>query len=183
MRVKLYIIFVVCITMAGFLQFKYDSRTDYFAEKSAMVALPSGQTLKILSFGFQDLVADMLYIWAIQFYSTYHINNRFDYVEQVFNTITDLAPDYREVYIVGSWIMALEAGDIEMTLRLLDKGARNMKNEWIFDYESAYYCYRQLKDYPRAVKYCSRLQVSLDLIRLDRIDKPQVFTLQAEFFC
>lgn len=156
MRVKLFFIFLVCIALAGFLQFKYDSRTDYFAEKSVFVALPSGQTLKILSFGFQDLTADMLYIWAIQFYSTYHYNNRFDYLEQVFNTITDLAPNYREVYIVGSWIMALEAEDIEMTLRLLDKGSRNMKNEWIFDYESAFYCYKNLKDYPRAVNYLKK---------------------------
>lgn len=149
----MFFIVVVCLALAGYLQFDHDSHTDYNAEKSVFVALPSGKTLKVLSFGFQDMAADMLYIWAIQFYSTYHYNNRFDYLEQVFNTITDLAPKYREVYIVGSWIMALEAEDIEMTIRLLDKGSRNMENEWIFDYESAFYCYKNLKDYPRAVNY------------------------------
>ena len=48
MRVKLFFIILICIAMAGFLQFKYDSHTDYFAEKNVFVALPSGQTLKIL---------------------------------------------------------------------------------------------------------------------------------------
>lgn len=139
--------------LAGFLQFKYDSRVDYFAEKNVFVALPSGKTLEVLSFGFKDLTADMLFIWAIQFYSTYNLSNRFDYLENIFNIITDLAPQYKEAYIVGSWIMALENKDIEMAIRLLEKGSRNMSNEWIFDYEASFYAYRNLKDYDRAVEY------------------------------
>lgn len=153
MRIKLFVIFVILMALVGYLQFQYDSHTDYFAEKNVFVTLPSGKTLKILSFGFQDLMADMLYIWSIQFYSTYNLSNRFDYLEHIYNTITDLSPQYKEVYIVGSWIMALEAQDIEMAIRLLEKGSRNMKDEWIFDYEAAYYAFRKLKDYDRAVEY------------------------------
>lgn len=153
MRVKLFSIIVILIALVGFLQYKYDSHTDYNMEKSVFVTLPSGNTLKILSFGYKDLVGDLLYVWAIQFYSTSNYNNRFDYLEHVFNTISDLCPQYREVYIVGSWIMALEAENIEMAIRLLDKGSKNIPGEWIFDYESAFYCYRNLKDYDRAVQY------------------------------
>lgn len=153
MRIKLFAIFVILMALVGYLQFQYDAHTDYFAEKNVFVTLPSGQTLKILSFGFQDLVADMLYIWSIQFYSTYNLSNRFDYLEHIYNVITDLAPQYKEVYIVGSWIMALEAKDIEMALRLLEKGSRNIKDEWFFYYEAAFYAYKDLKDYDRAVEY------------------------------
>jgi tetratricopeptide (TPR) repeat protein len=156
MKAKLVSIFIILIALAGFFQFKYDSHTDYNKGKSVFVTLPSGNTLKILSFGYKDLVGDLLYIWAIQFYSTYNIDNRFDYLENVFNTISDLCPQYQEVYIVGSWIMALEAENIEMAIRLLDKGSKNIPGEWIFDYESAFYCYRNLKDYDRAVEYLKR---------------------------
>jgi tetratricopeptide (TPR) repeat protein len=153
MRIKLFAIFVILMVLVGYLQFEYDSHTDYLAEKNVFVTMPSGKTLKILSFGFQDLVADMLYIWSIQFYSTYNLSNRFDYLEHIYNVITDLAPQYTEVYIVGSWIMALEAEDIEMAIRLLEKGSRNIKDEWIFYYEAAFYAYKDLKDYDRAVEY------------------------------
>lgn len=153
MKIKLFLIFIIMMMLVGFLQFKYDNSVDYFAEKNVFVALPSGKTLEIVSFGFKDMTADMLFIWAIQFYSSYNLNNRFDYLENIFNTITDLAPYYKEPYIVGSWIMALENKDIEMAIRLLEKGSRNMSNEWIFDYEASFYAYRNLKDYDRAVKY------------------------------
>jgi len=155
-RVKLFSIFLTLMLMAGYIQFKYDSHTNYVADKNVFVTLPSGSTLKVLSFGFHDLVADMLFIWSIQFYGTYNLTNRYDYLEHIYNTITDLAPQYLEPYIVGSWIMALEAKDIEMAIRLLQKGSRNMKNEWIFDYECAYYVYKYLKDYERAEKYYKR---------------------------
>ena len=154
-RIKLLlgIIFIVLMTAAGFLQYKYDSHLDYFAKRETFVALPSGKTLNVLSFGFQNLVADMLFIWSIQFYSTYHLTNSHDYLEHVFNTITDINPQYKEPYIVGSWIMALEAGDIRMAMRLLQKGAGNMKDEWIFDYECGFYAYKDLKDYDLAEKF------------------------------
>lgn len=156
MKIKLFLIFVILMALAGFFQFKYDAGVDYFTEKNVFVTLPPGKTLKILSFGFHELTADMLFIWTIQFYSTYNLSNRFDYLENIFNAITDLEPRYKDVYIVGSWIMALEAKDIEMAIRLLEKGSRNMPDQWIFDYEASFYAYRDLKDYDRAVKYLQK---------------------------
>lgn len=156
MRAKLFSIFVILMLVSGFLQFKYDSHTNYIAEKNVFVTIPPGKTLRILSFGFRDLVADFLFIWSIQFYTTYNIKNQYDYLEQIYETITDLAPQYKEPYIVGSWIMALEARDIEMAIRLLQKGSRNMKKEWIFDYECGFYAYKNLKNYKRAEKYYRR---------------------------
>lgn len=156
MRAKLAAIVLLLMLTAGYVQFKYDAHVDYVAEKNVFVTLPPGKTLRVLSFGYHDLTADLLFVWAIQFYSTGNLTNRYDYLEQVFSTITDLAPKYREPYIVGSWIMGLEAGDIEMAVRLLEKGARNMPDEWIYDYEIAHYFSRYLKDYDRAEEYYQR---------------------------
>lgn len=157
MKTKLLaLIFILLTAGAGVLQYQYDSHRGYFSEREVFVTLPSGKTLKILSFGFQDLVADMLFIWSIQFYSTYYLTNASHYIEHVFNTITDLNPRYKEPYIVGSWIMALEIGDIKMAMRLLQKGSANMPDEWIFDYECGFYAYKNLKDYALAEKFFSR---------------------------
>jgi tetratricopeptide (TPR) repeat protein len=155
-RKLLALIFVLLMLGVGVLQYKYDSHRGYFSEQNVFVTLPSGKTLKILSFGFQNLVADMLFIWSIQFYSTYYLTNMYQYIEHVFNTITDLNPRYKEPYIVGSWIMALEVGDIKMAMRLLRKGSANMPEEFIFDYELGFYAYKNLKDYELAEKFFSR---------------------------
>ena len=149
-------LFVIFMLLAGVTQHYYDAAVNYQEEKNVFVTLPSGETLKILSFGFQNLTADILFIWAIQFYSTYHFTNRFDYIENVFNLITDLQPNYLEPYMVGSWIMALEAKDIRMAIRLLEKGSRNLPEEWAFDQEAAFYAYKELKDYDLAEKYFKR---------------------------
>jgi tetratricopeptide (TPR) repeat protein len=149
-------LFVIFMVLAGVTQHYYDTAINYTEEKNVFVTLPSGGTLKILSFGFQNLTADMLFIWSIQFYSAYHFTNRFDYIENVFNLITDLHPGYMEPYLVGSWIMALEAKDIRMAIRLLEKGSRNIPDEWVFDHEIAFYAYKELKDFDLAEKYFKR---------------------------
>jgi hypothetical protein len=144
------------LLLAAFFQNRYDSTIDYFGDRSVFVSLPSGRSLRVLSFGYQNLCADLLFIWSIQFYSTYNLTNRFDYLERVYDTITDITPLYKDPYIVGALIMAFEAKDIPMALRLLDKGSRQIEKEWFFDHEAGYYSYKYLKDYKRAQDYYAR---------------------------
>lgn len=163
MKTKLLtLLLVVLMVGVGILQFSYDSHRDYFSARKVFVTLPSGKTLKILSFGFQNLVADLLYIWSIQFYSSYHLTNIYDYIEHVFNVITDLNPLSKEPYLVGSWIMSLEANDVNMAMRLLQKGARNIPDEWLFDYECGFYAYKHLRDFELAEKYFARAAAKPD---------------------
>ncbi|MCP4221595.1 MAG: hypothetical protein GY765_43625, partial [bacterium] len=115
--------------------------------------MPSGKTLKVLSFGYDNVMADMLFIWSIQLYGTPNLTNRYDFLEQIYDTITDISPQYTEAYIVGSWIMALELGDIDMAVRLLEKGSRNMQDSWLFPYECGYYLSKYKKDFKGAEKY------------------------------
>jgi tetratricopeptide (TPR) repeat protein len=143
----------VSFILAGVFQYDYDSHINYFAEKNIFVTLPKGKTLEILSFGFKNFVADMIFIWSMQFYSNYNLKNRFEYIEDIYNIITDLNPRYRAPYYVGSWIMALELNNYEMAIRLLQKASKIFKDDWDFDFESGYYAYKYLKDYKLAEKY------------------------------
>jgi tetratricopeptide (TPR) repeat protein len=132
------------------MQIVYDQNRDYFSERRVFLSLPKARNLKILSLGFDHFVSDLLYIWAIQFYSSYQIKNRFDYIEHIFNLITDLNPGYRDVYHIGSIIMAKEKGDVEMAIRLLLKGARNLPDEYFFYFDAGFYALWDLQQYERA---------------------------------
>jgi len=149
-------VIILLLMASGLLQHDYDRHRHYFADRNVFVSLPSGKTLRILSFGFTNFIADLIYLWAIQFYSSTQLNNRYDYIESIFNTITDMTPDYREVYTIGSLIMVYEKNDIAMALRLLDKGSANLPQEWIFDLDAGYYCYKYLKNYSQAESYYGR---------------------------
>jgi tetratricopeptide (TPR) repeat protein len=144
------VIFLSLLLLAAVFQNRYDSTISYFGERNTFVSLPTGKSLRILSFGYQNLTADLLFIWSIQFYSSYNLTNRFDYLERVFDTITTLNPQYKDPYLLGSQIMVYEANDVPMALRLLEKGSRQNPNEWLFDHEAGYYCYKFLKDYIKA---------------------------------
>lgn len=150
------VVFLAGLLLAGGMQNRYDATVNYFGDRDTFVSLPSGKALKVLCFGYRNLAADMLFIWSIQFYSTYYLANRFDFLERVYDTITDITPQYKEPYIIGSLIMVYEAQDIPMALRLLDKGSRQNPDEWYFDHDAGYYCYKFLKDYAKAEFYYNR---------------------------
>lgn len=150
------VVFLAGLLLAGGMQNRYDTTVNYFGDRDTFVSLPSGKALKVLCFGYRNLAADMLFIWSIQFYSTYYLANRFDFLERVYDTITDITPQYKEPYIIGSLIMVYEAQDIPMALRLLDKGSRQNPDEWYFDHDAGYYCYKFLKDYAKAEFYYNR---------------------------
>lgn len=119
--------------------------------------LPSGPYLKATSLGFPEVMADLIYIWSIQYYSNYEAADRFRYLEHIYHdVISELDPRYVDPYLIGSMIMSMEAGDDRMALRLLDKGIAANPNEWILPFEAGFLCYNDLRDHARAAEYFER---------------------------
>jgi len=116
--------------------------------------LPSGKYLRVMALGFDGLLADVLYLWSIQYYSNYDIRDRYNYLEQIYDqVITELDPHYLDPYLVGALIMTSEARQPEMALRLLDKGVARNPDQWIVAFEAGFLCYNDLHDYKRAAGY------------------------------
>ncbi len=123
-------------------------------EGAQVLYLPSGRYLKAASLGFPELMADLVYIWSIQYYGHYEAQDRFRYLEHVYgNVISELDPRYVDPYLIGSMIMSMEANDPEMALRLLDKGIAANPDEWILAFEAGFVCFHTLHDHARAARY------------------------------
>ena len=100
-----------------------------------LLYLPSEEMLDLVSLGNENLVADILYLWAIQYYSQFEPPDTFLYLEKVFDLITDLDPEYFDAYRVGALIMEIEAGQRpaeakENVRNLFDKGIEAMHRPW-----------------------------------------------------
>jgi hypothetical protein len=109
------------------------------AASEELLYLPNGRYLEIASLGQAPVLADMIYIWAIQYYSSYERADRYRYVEHVFGeVISELDPHYIDPYWMGALILTLEAQDLEAGLRLLDKGFENNPDKWILPYLAAW---------------------------------------------
>ncbi len=124
--------------------------------QAELLYLPRGPYLRALALGHEELLADLLYIWSIQYYSTYDVAARHRYLEAVFGgAITELDPRYGEAYLVGSMIMSVEARRPDLARRLLDKGLAALPDDWEIGYWAGWEAY-SAKDYAAARDYWVR---------------------------
>jgi hypothetical protein len=123
-----------------------------------LLYLPSPEMLKIMSLGNPGLVADVLYLWSIQYYSFYQPYERFLYLETIYNLITDLDPLYVDAYRIGALIMQIQTGGDEEVLeaavrRLFDKGLRNLPDDWQLAEAAAWDFFIRFKDRETALHF------------------------------
>ena len=110
---------------------------------ASIIYIPSGKHLKLASFGYNTLMADLIYLWAIQYFSDQTIWDRFENLEHVFSIISELDPIYYDPYDVGSLIAYYDAKDLDLALRILDLGMEKNPDQWIFPLQAGHLIYQQ----------------------------------------
>jgi tetratricopeptide (TPR) repeat protein len=167
---------LVALGTASWAQVRMEAFRASGASGAQLLYLPSGKYLKVTSLGFPEVMADIIYIWSIQYYSEYTETDRFRYLQHIYgNVITELDPKYVDPYLIGAMIMSVEAHDDEMALKLLDKGIAANPEEWILPFDAGFLCYDRIRDYPRAARYFEKA--------LDAPGAPSVVTrLHAEMY-
>jgi len=123
-----------------------------------LLYLPTPEILRMVSLGNEGLMADLLYIWSIQYYSQFDLREKFLYLETVFNLITDLDPLFFDAYRIGALIMSLQkygdpAEHKAAVVRLYEKGIRNMPDSWELAEVAAWDAHLVLGDQELAVRW------------------------------
>jgi len=151
------LVFLLFFAGAGIISLK--NTVDRIPRKkipgASIIYIPSGKYLKYATFGYSSLAADLIYIWAIQYYSTYTIVDRFKYLEHIFSIIAELDPRYTDPYEVGALIAYYEAKDLKLAFKIMDLGFEKNPDQWVFPFEAGNYA-RIAKDYETAQKYYER---------------------------
>jgi hypothetical protein len=122
-----------------------------------LLYLPTAEMLHLVSLGNPGLVADLLYLWSIQYYSQFQPHERFLYLETVYNLITDLDPRYHDAYRIGALTIQVQTGDDEThkkaVVRLFDKALDNMPANWEIAEAAAWDMYIRYRDMDEAIRY------------------------------
>jgi len=123
---------------------------------ASIVYLPSGQGARLTSLGYESVLADLIYLWAIQYYSDKGIPDRYRNLDRIFGVIAELDPHYEDPYLTGALIAVYEARDLDLAFKMLDRGMEKNPGEWLFPFEAGHYALLFKKDYDLARKYFKR---------------------------
>jgi len=133
------------------------AKTDMIPRKkvpgSSIIYIPSGKFLRYATFGYSALAADFIYLWAIQYYSTPTIDERFNYLDHIFAIIAELDPMYIDPYETGALIATDEAGFISLAFKILDNGIAKNPREWLLPFDAGHIAMMNLKDFDLAKTY------------------------------
>ncbi len=149
---------LVAVLVAAAAQFYLVTRAEADEDGRRLLYLPNGRFLKVASLGYPTFLADMIYLWSIQFYGDYEAKgDRFAYMEHVYSeVIARLDPRFVDPYLVGALIMAVEKQDVEAALTLLDQGIEANPGNWLMPYVAGFWAYDTARDYERAAAYFYR---------------------------
>ncbi|MBN1222474.1 MAG: hypothetical protein JXB23_04460 [Candidatus Aminicenantes bacterium] len=152
-KTALILIIVCSLGLLMGLKLQIDGISRYKTPGSSFIYIPSGKYLKRITFGYNTLMADLIYLWAIQYFSNQAVWNRFDNLEHVFSIISELDPQYLDPYEVGALIAVHEARDLSLAYSILDLGLEKNPDQWIFPLQAGHYAQMYAKDFEAAQKY------------------------------
>ncbi len=158
MRGKLWIVVLVvaCTVATTWSGMRLERKAGPEQREKSLLLLPNGKYLKVASLGQAPLLADLVYLWAIQYYSVYEREDRFRYVRHIFgDVIAELDPHYIDAYWMGALILIVEAKDLEAGLELLEQGMQANPDNWILPYLAGWECYHADR-YDCAEQYFAR---------------------------
>ncbi len=113
-------------------------------------------------FGYNEVVADMLWIRAIQDFDycddvvSKHLCKGSSWLYKMLDSITNLSPKFRMVYSSGALALTVVISDYEGATKLFDKGVEAFPNDWQILYRAAYHYMYEVKDNKRAAELLIR---------------------------
>jgi hypothetical protein len=118
--------------------------------------LPNGEYLRIACLGYRELVADLLWIQAIQVMGERNVSETAGrWLYRALDTITTLDPKFVRVYEAGGLALTTLVVLPEESNRLLKKGALHNPGEWKLPFLLGINYYFELYDDAKAAEYIS----------------------------
>ncbi len=130
-----------------------DRQRGRWPEVYPLLFLPNGSYLSSASLGFQVLLADVIYLWSIQYYGYHRTPEGRGYLWHIYTTIADLDPEFIDAYTTGALVMASDMSDPALAVALLDLGMENNPESWQLPNEAGWYSYMSLQDNEAAERY------------------------------
>ena len=156
--VKKYLLLVVITAwvISYVSQLHYDSWKRYSEAKIAVSYNEyiepqplSSDGARLASFGATEFMADLYWLQLIQYYGGGNPYGKYRKLAELFTTVTDLSPSFKQAYITGLVILPGE-GFIDEAIVLGETGQKNLPDSWEMPYYTGLVHHIYKKDYATA---------------------------------
>ena len=134
-----------------------------------MMYFPSGRLTEVASVGFESLTSVMLWLRGIQYYGAHKRTDQYYLLaEHIFQTITDLDPNFISAYRFGAFVISQDMGQPAGGAELLRKGIRHNYDSWELLFDLGFLYFVDLDDGAKAAHYfnmASRLPDSPEIAK------------------
>jgi len=132
---------LVLIVLSGFASKLARDHQEHSVENTIRY-LPQPEVMKIASCGYDQLVADALWLKLILYYGESRKGQHsLEFFEQLAKTIVTLDPLFLEGYRFPALVMSQELGNPEEGIAFLELGMRAMPEEWWLPFEAGFIQY------------------------------------------
>lgn len=141
------------ILLVVFSQTQYSTTS---ARPRSLIAPPV--QIERMSFGYQEVVADSLWIRAIQDFDycdtqlSKHLCKGNSWLYRMLDAVTELSPHFRMPYAVGGLALTVIISDYEGATKIFEKGVKAFPTDWPILYRAAYHYLYEAKDNKRAAE-------------------------------
>ena len=127
------------------------------AATARFVYLPKAEYLRPMSLGFANVLADILWFRAINYFGLHYRSDRlYPWLAHMCDLVTDLDPRAEHVYRFAGVILPWESGEADEGIRLLEKGTRTFPDSWLLNYWLGFNYYFFKSDFAKAAFYLDR---------------------------
>ena len=148
---------VILATGVHRLQLGLDQQRAAGPKLQQFMYVPQGEYLRIAVLGYRQVVADLLWIQAIQAMGERTVSEEAGYwIAHALDVITTLDPRFVRVYEVGGIALTTLVVLTEESNRLLEKGIRYNPEVWRLPFYLGFNYYFELHDDQKAAEYIAR---------------------------
>jgi hypothetical protein len=151
-----WIVLAVVVAMAGVhrLQVSIDEQRSEGTAVRSLMHLPDGEVLKFVSLGYQNVVADLIWLRIIQVFGDRTVTeDGYNWIYNALDAVTTLDPQFVQAYLAGSMTLTVMADHVEQSNRILEKGIAADLEEWRIPFTLGFNYFNFLRDYRHAAKY------------------------------
>ena len=129
---------------------KYRYR-PYLHEK---LFLPSGKFVQEFSLGYREIVADAVWLSAVQYYGDFRKGNHdLKYFRGLIDITTTLDPHFIFAYLFGALVMSEDTGAFDEGMDILKQGIARNPNSWQLPFEIGFLNLVNRRDARMAARY------------------------------
>ena len=106
-----------------------------FNAQESILYLPSGQYLKPLALGYNEMFADLLWIKTISYFGSHFMADKeYPWLYPMLTLIIDLDPRFDFPYYFGGIVLSLEANQVNNANQILARGIESYSEKWEYPF-------------------------------------------------